>query len=122
MTAKKVPAKASYDFETDIFSALPIKRSYDSSFQKGDMIFDLDEKGQIAGLELLNASKNFGIPKTFLKNIIEIKIEIEASDDLIKIRALIKTIVRNAHRTCALNLERIKPDFVNPSELNLAVA
>ena len=122
MKSKKLPAKITYDFETNIFSALPLKRSYHSSFQKGDMIFDLDEKGKIIGLELLNASQNFGISKNFLRKMREMKIEIETNEELIKIRVIIKTLVRNAEKTSALNLERIKPAFVNPSELNLAMA
>lgn len=122
MNEKKTPAKANYDFETDTFSAISLKRDYNSSFQKEDMVFDLDMKGQIVGLEILNASDNFKIPKAFLKNIKDIKIEIEVSDKLMKIKILVKTLIRNSEKTTALNLERIKPDFVNPSELNLAIS
>lgn len=121
MKTKTIPAKSSYDFETNVFSAMPLKRDYHSSFQKGDLIFDLDSDGKLVGLELLNASEIFGIPKTFLKNIIGIKIEVEANEELIKMRILVKTLVRNAEKVSSLNIERIKPDFVNPSELNLAI-
>ncbi|MGE0792782.1 MAG: DUF2283 domain-containing protein [Candidatus Woesearchaeota archaeon] len=118
---KKLPAKANYDFESDIFSALPLIREYDSSFQKEDIILDLDKNGKIVGLELLNASKNFGIPKIFMKNLISIHMQINVSEELIKIQIQIKSLVRNAERISSLNFERIKPGFVNPSELNLAV-
>jgi len=117
----KTPAKADYNFETDIFSAISLKRDYKSSFQKEDIIFDLDKKGQIVGLEILNASDSFKIPKSFLKNIKDIKIEIEVSNISIKIKILVKTLIRNAEKVTSLNLEKIKPDFVNPSELNLAI-
>ncbi len=116
-----IPAKASYDLETDIFSASPMKREYVSSFQKGEIIFDLDDKGEIVGLELLNASKHFGLAKRFLNKIVGIKIKLSTSEDIIKIKIFVKSLIRNSEKTSALNLERIKPDFVNPSEMTIAV-
>ncbi len=115
-------AKIEYSFEEDIFLGRPLKRSYDSSFQINNFIFDLDKKGRINGIEILNASELFNIPKRFLKNIESSRIEIEADEQFIKLKIFIKTFVRNAHKTSSINIERVKPEFINPSELNLAIA
>ncbi len=118
--AKK--AKAEYDFEDDIFSARPIKRKYDSSVQIGNFIFDIDKKGRINGFEILNASKLFRIPKLFLKNMVSAKMTIEANDDFIRVEIALKSMVRNAKRSSALNVERIRPDFIQQAQLKLAAA
>ena len=118
---KPKKTKIKYSFKEDVFLGIPLKRDYDSSFQIGNFIFDLDKKGKINGIEILNASKIFNIPKRFLNHIEEAKIEIEANDQFIKLKIHIKTLVRNLHKTSSLNIERIRPDFINPSELNLAI-
>lgn len=114
--------KAKYDLEVDIFAAHPMKRNYDSSTQIGDLIFDLDKKGRINGIEILNASKLFNIPKVFLKNMISCKLKIIAANKIIHVEAYIRSLVRNADKTTILNIERISPDSINPTELKIAVA
>jgi len=114
-------AKVNYYFEDDIFSGMPLRRDYDSSIQIGSFIFDLDPKGRIVGLEILNASKVFGIPKLFLNNMESGRIIIEADEKFIKLSISIKTLVRNSHRNSVLNVERARPDFISPSELSMAI-
>ena len=115
-------AKVRYDFENDIFVASPLGRSYDSSFQIGDFIFDLDKNRNVNGIELLNASKIFGIPKIFLKNMISGKLEVIVSKDLIRLDIQIKSKVRNTDKITSLSIERVRPEFVSPTELHLAIA
>ena len=115
-------AKVSYDFENDLFVAIPLERKYDSSFQIGDFIFDLDKKQNVNGIELLNASKVFGIPKIFLKNMISGKLEVVVSKELIRLDIQIKSKVRNTDKVTSLSIERVRPEFVNPTELHLAIA
>ena len=119
---KEVKAKIDYNFEDDIFLARPTERDYDSSFQIGNFIFDLDKDHNIRGIELINASKLFGVPKAFLKDMISGKLEIVVSEKYIKINIQIKTKVRNADNTSSLSIERIKPEFINQTELHLAMA
>ena len=119
-SAKK--AKVRYYFEEDIFSGRPLKRSYDSSFLIGDFIFDIDKKGRISGIEILNASRLFKIPRRFLKNMESGRIELEVNDEVIKLNILIRTFIRNSHKSSALNVERIEPEFLKPSELKMAIA
>ena len=115
-------AEIVYDFEEDIFSARPLKRKYDSSAQIGKFIFDMDKKGEINGFEILNASKLFGIPKVFLKSMISSKIKIEVNDKFIRVEINIKSLIRNAQKFSVLSVERVRPEFIHPAELKLAVA
>ncbi len=115
-------ARVNYDLENDVLSARPLKRNYDSSFQIGDFIFDLDNNNMINGIEILNASKVFNMPKFSLKNNISGRLYVEVNDEFIKIKISVVTIIRNSQRSGVVDIERIKPDFLAPIELNLAVA
>lgn len=119
---KKMKAKVNYYFEDDIFSGMPLNRDYDSSIQIGGFIFDLDHKGRIVGVEILNASKVFGIPRIFLNNMEGGRIIIEVDEKFIKLSISVKTLVRNSHKNSVLNVERARPDFIRPSEMSLAIA
>lgn len=119
---KEEKAKILYNFEDDIFLARPLERDYDSSFQIGNFIFDLDKSDNVRGIELINASKLFGIPKTFLKDMVSGKLEIVVSEKYIRINIQIKTKVRTADNTSSLSIERVRPEFINPTELHLAIA
>jgi len=118
----KKSSEVEYDFETDVFTAQPVKRKYDSSIQIGDFILDLDKRGKINGIEILNASKIFNVSKNVLKNIVAGELELIVNEELIIFKILIKSKICNAQKTSMLNIEKIKPDFLKPSELNLAVA
>jgi len=115
-------AEIKYDYETDIFSVYPIKRKYDSSFQINDFIFDIDKKGKINGIEILNASKVFNIDKLALKNMVSVELELIVNEEAIHFKIFVKSKIRNAQKTSMLNIEKIKPEFLQPTELNLAVA
>ena len=67
---KKRKAKIAYYPEVDIFVARPLIREYDKSVQIEDFILDLDKKGVIVGIEILDVSKVFRVPKVTLNKII----------------------------------------------------
>jgi len=119
---KKEKGKVLYNFEDDIFSARALERGYDSSFQIGNFIFDLDKNNNVRGLELINASKIFGVPRSFLKDMVSVKLEVIVSEKYIKINIQTKTKIRNANNTNSLSIERLRPEFINPTNLNLAIA
>lgn len=115
-------AKVNYDYEGDIFSARPLKRCYDSSFQIGNLIFDIDREGRINGLEIVNASKQFNTPKLFLRKLVNGKLFLEVNKHFILLNINLQSDVRNAIRNSSVQIERISPDFILPTKLNLAVA
>lgn len=115
-------SKVNYSFEEDIFSGKDLyNRKYDSSFQLKDLIFDMDDSGKISGVEILNASKIFNLPKVFLKNMVGGELRILVAEDSISLIVSLKTLVRNSEKLSTLNIERVKPDFLKPSELNLVL-
>lgn len=120
MISEKVPARSEYDYDTDTFFARPMKRTYSSSFQTGNIIFDIDENDKIVGLELLNASKVFNLPKISLKNPKDMMIRIIVSETSIEVDISIRVSRRNSESTSSLSIERVKPDFLRPSEMDLA--
>ena len=122
MKLKSKKEKSEYSFAEDIFFARPIEREYNSSVQMGDFIFDLDKKNKIVGFEILNASKVFNVKKLYLYNMKKIKIEIVISKDTIKMQASISTIFRNAEKTGTLNIERIRPDYISESRMDLTAS
>lgn len=61
-------AKIDYDQEEDILF-LSSERKIKSSIDIGDFIVDIDMKGFVAGIEILNASENLKIPEDKLKEL-----------------------------------------------------
>jgi len=117
-----VKAKIRYSFPDDILVFRPMKREYESSIQMGDIIFDLDKNRKIVGVELMGASRLFGISKSVLNNIVSGKVQLSVSENLIKIHIKLNANIRNTDKTAAFALRDIKPKFINPTELNLAIA
>lgn len=119
--AKKRPRKGvmDYDFQNDVFYSKPARRSYSHSEQIGDFIIDFDNNGRISGLELLNASKYFKKPKSFLKNVFSHSVKIEISKKYIGIEIGVMSKQRNKEVDSLLNLEKLNEFALEPSSLNI---
>jgi len=120
MKVERQKAKIVYDFVEDIFFARPVNRQYDSSIQIGNFIFDLNKKNKIIGFEILNASELFGVSKLFLHNIKKGKIEIKVRGKFIMVQTQIQSLIRNSMKTSNLSVERVRPEYLNESNLQLA--
>ena len=110
-----------YDFVEDVIYLVPFRRTYSSSFQIDNFIFDLDKNRKLVGLEILNASKVMNIPKIFLKNAAKGRLEIVAKKDKIYIKLEMVGILRNKHLKNILNVERIHENNFSPSIEKLAL-
>ena len=115
-------AKFNYDYDTDSYSVIPIKRRYDSSVQIGDFVLDIDEKNNLTGVEILNISRILKISKAFLINQVGGQLEVVVTKDFLKLNLTIRSVVRNSDKTSVLSVERAKPEFLEPAELNFGVA
>lgn len=111
-----------YHYEDDIVHMRPDKREYASSQQMGNFIFDLNEKGEPVGVEVLNASKIFKVPREALRHLVKLKIQITATKERIEIEIHIEAKIRNATRNANYVLDGARPAFLQPSEFSLAVA
>ena len=60
-----------YDDDEDILSLYDFEpEDYDGSVSDGDFRLDLNSKGKIVGIEILNASKNLRLTKEKLKEMV----------------------------------------------------
>jgi uncharacterized protein YuzE len=84
-----------YDFETDILFFRDKSLEYHSSIDMGDLIIDMGVDGIPIGVELLNASKNFTVPKVLLRDIDSLKAEINISKTDIEVIIKVFVIIRN---------------------------
>lgn len=115
--------KYEYDFVEDTLYFFPKKRTYSSSFQIGNFIFDLDKKRKIAGLEILFASKVFNVHKFFLSNTRRGVLEMKAEHDKINVKMELFSIFRNERIRDILNVEkRLEQNHFHPSAIHLATA
>jgi uncharacterized protein YuzE len=62
----KINTKIDYNKEEDIFY-LSKQRSSRASIEVGDFIIDIDSKGFVSAIEILNASENLGIKQELLE-------------------------------------------------------
>jgi uncharacterized protein YuzE len=85
-----------YDFETDTFFITDKNVKYHSSVDMGDLFLELDDNGYLIGMELINASINFGIPKIKLHNIKNINADVKITETDITASINISVIYRNS--------------------------
>lgn len=84
-----------YDFDNDSLLFRDESFKYHSSIDMGDLILDIGEDGSPIGMELLNASKNFGVRKIYLRDIKDIKASINVSDEVIEVKISVYVEKRN---------------------------
>jgi uncharacterized protein YuzE len=85
-----------YDLETDILFFRHKSLKYHSSIDMGDMIIDIATNGDPIGVELLNASKKFGVSKITLRGIKGMDADINVSKTDIKVTLKVFVTIRNA--------------------------
>ena len=123
--AKAEKAKIDFDFQSDALYIRPVERKYRSSVQEDrNFILDLDDKGRISGIEILNISKILRVPKAFLRSISYGEARIEASRDRIMIEVYLNCLVRNRENTKTLIMRENNPDpeCIKPGHVSLAMA
>ena len=109
-----------YDFQNDILFAKSIKREYDSSLQLGDFVLDFDKNKQVIGFEMFDASKKLGTNKIALNSFKEISINIFISNSIIQLIVKVKTKYRSSIKEGMVNFEKIKPEYLSDSSLNVS--
>jgi len=87
MAKKDAKTKIVYDSEEDILH-LSRGRKVQASIEIGDFIVDVDTKGFISGIEILDASERLGIPLDYLKNISEASMAVTYKPNLVYLRVV----------------------------------
>tara|TARA_Y100000310_G_C20279095_1_gene621728 strand:+ start:108 stop:485 length:378 start_codon:yes stop_codon:yes gene_type:complete len=114
--------KLKYDMYHDVLYIGLVKRDYMASKQIGNFIFDVDNKNKIVGFEILNASKIFSIPKINLENMVKLKLLIQVNNSMILVKSVIVSNLRNSQKISNINVERVRPQGIKESKLNVAVS
>lgn len=122
MSAKKPKADVLYDSKEDILFVSPKKKEYDSSYQIGNLIFDLNKKKKVIGVEILDASSVLGISRYWLNSIQSGELQIQVMQETINLRLTLKCRVRNSLVPSTAVIEKIRPEFFENSSMDLALA
>ncbi|AEH60081.1 protein of unknown function DUF2283 [Methanosalsum zhilinae DSM 4017] len=111
-----------YDFVNDSFYAFPKNRSYKSSFIMDDIILDVNEKNEFAGIEILDASKKFGISKSDLRSPVKLKVHLQIKKDVIIIGLEITVSKRNQKVSKTISESGLNDMNLPPGSATLALA
>lgn len=117
-----VNGKGGYDKEMDVFRVSTPKSKYKYSEQFNNFIIDRDEKGEICGMEILDASKFLKIPKYQLNSSIEAEIKIKINKERVEIEMQFKIIIRNSEKMSSYVFNDINSLNLIPSSQNLALS
>ncbi len=120
----KKESKLDYDFENDTLFIFPRTRNpekYNISEHIDDFILDFDDKKNVIGIEILNASKVLKLAKTKLMNITNWNFTIIIDEKTIKIDINMKFQMRNNFFQNVVSIEKINEDMLSPTHANLAI-
>ena len=84
-----------YDYVNDILFFKVKDREYDFSLEFQNMVIDVDKERFIVGIQIFDASKFLGVPKTHLRTIPKWKFEAHIEDGVIEIRLFYQIAIRN---------------------------
>ena len=85
----------SYDYKNDILFFKIMNRHYSHSIDFGNMIADIDTKGFITGLRIMDASKVFNLSKIALNDVKGFEFNSQVEDKIVNIQLKFMTLMRN---------------------------
>ncbi|MBN1193835.1 MAG: DUF2283 domain-containing protein [Methanomicrobiaceae archaeon] len=86
-----------YDFENDSLYLFVKGAKYVHSLNLDNVIIDIGEENFIKGVEILNASKRFGVSKYALMKPREIEVQIDVSNEKIELNIQLTLEIRNKY-------------------------
>ena len=98
--------KHSYDVVNDLFYAYREKSNVHSNILIGDFHLEVSLKGEITGIEILNASdvlSEYGIPKSILENIDGVDLKVVTSNKLLIVFIIVHSHGKEASATITMN-------------------
>ena len=94
----------SYDSEEDILF-LSKGRKIKASIDIGDFIIDVDHRGFVAGIEILNASQNLGLTETQLKSLEKASMSVTYKPNYVLIALIMKIKKKEKDITIPLTVD-----------------
>ncbi len=84
-----------YDFRSDILFFKVKDREYSHSIELSSLVIDFDEEDFIVGLQIINASNIFKIPREQLRGVNGFQMQTEIEDGVIQINVSFNIVLRN---------------------------
>jgi uncharacterized protein YuzE len=122
MKIKNKDVSVSYDFGNDILYVRKKNQKYSFSKSVNELIIDYDNKNNVIGFEILNASDFLYLKKINLQNIKKIELELLLFKDVILIKAIVGSLIRNNLKSNSVNIEKPKPIEIPNSKLKMKVS
>jgi uncharacterized protein YuzE len=121
---KSVTAAAKYDYDSlnDTFYTHPLDRDYSSSMMMDDIIIDMDAERRITGIEVLNASKKFGVSKYEMLHPMQLSFTIDIDDGKIILSLNLTFMKRNNPLAKSISVTGANDMNLSPSSSTFALA
>lgn len=119
-----VPEDSEYDYDSlnDTFYIYYSSRKYSSSKILEDLVIDMNADNKVVGIEVLNASKKFGISKYELRSPVELECEIDVSDRKVNINLKFTFLKRNHHIARTMSVTGTNDMNLSPASNSFALA
>ncbi len=110
-----------YDFAGDSMFINEVKYyKYKESIEiTDDIILDIDDENRAVALEILDASKVFGIEKKFIRNLVEIDIKVASTHENICIKASFRFLMHQRDTPKELNEQTVNNLGLNIHDTHL---
>ena len=99
--------KKDYDYENDSLFFFIKGAEYSHSLNLDNIILDFNTDQSLKGVEILNASKKFGVSKYALKSLHKMDLDLDISDEKIELKISLVLIKRNKPTPKAITAEDI---------------
>ena len=84
-----------YDYENDSLFFFVKGAEYSHSLNLDNIILDFNSDQSLKGVEILNASKKFGVPKHALRNPNQMVLDLDVSEEKIDLKISLVLRIRN---------------------------
>lgn len=111
-----------YDSLNDTFYIYYSSRKYSSSMILDDLVIYLNSDHKVIGIEVLNASKKFGISKYELRAPVGLGYKINVSDSKVNINLKFTFLKRNHHVARTMSVTGVNDMNLVPSSSAFALA
>lgn len=95
MAIKTIKGKVDYDYKYDILYFKAEGADYNKSLELENLILDIDKKGSITGIQIMDASKFLELNKPNLLKIPKWKFQTSIHDGRLELRLLFQIQIRN---------------------------
>ena len=110
-----------YDIRNDIIFFKVKDREYSHSIELSTLVIDFDEEDFIVGLQIINASEIFQMPKNILRGISGFRMQAKINDGAIQINLSFNTVLRNRKTEYKpIIFERVNESIPNSNMLCVA--